>query len=760
MDNELIRQLKQAFLFRDLPEEMLATLSRTVHLKRMQKSDILFRKGDPGDSLFVVGRGRLEVVTEDASGAEIVLNQIETGDIVGEVSLFDQTPRSAKVAALEDVDILELKREDFLNLINLHPDVALVMMRGMSERMKFNTVFIENITEFSKKIGAGDRDYIKEIREKKPPEGESVSDRAERSFLAVAQELTKKPPHFEQVQAIEPDLRNLLPAELYAELYVTRWADQSPNAPKPIHPKTKKETTPELYDGALLEPVFNHLTALQKILSDYASSLITEKRDESSKQHIIRRNGALMFTDLAGFTRLMEANADKGKDGADSLLGVLTKYFTDIIEVISKSGGELLEFTGDALLVLFPAQIKKDNEASNKMELQKAISKSVRAGLRMQKIMERDYKETPTAGGEMIELKMRIGIHAGLFYSSDIGTLRRREHVLLGGNVQRAKLSESYGKNGRVNLTPEAYQYVKDAREIKDDFSFEKNSEHEGFMLVVDKLREKDDYEIMAKSATRRLASTMLLDKSFDNTYEQIKDLLAAVKEFSSFIPNPILGLLIESAARRKIVPEFPTPTIMFVNFIGLPEMIDKGIYEEDSIIASFNETFARLNAAVEKRGGMLKKVTYHLTGSDIVIYFGVPNPHSNDPMRAASAAVEIREIIMRTKIPALKPGCEDPELDNKNKIYCQIGIHMGPTFVAEIGDPRGRREFNVLGDTVNTTARLMSRAGVNEILVSKAVMEQIEEKYDCEFIGDVSLKGKGAPMALYKLIQQKNKAA
>lgn len=563
-------------------------------------------------------------------------------------------------------------------------------------------------------------------------------------------------PHFNAVEKVEPDLRNFLPAELYADLYVTDWADQDADAPKVIDPKTNKEITPDIQDGKKLKPVFDHLVALQKILSDYTSSLITEKRVENLRWQIIKRNGALMFTDLAGFTKLMEANSNKGEEGAKNLLNVLNCYFKDIIEVITKSGGELLEFTGDALLVLFPAPARTENENENRSHLEKAVSKAVRAGLRMQHEMKKYESIKPIDGaGDTLTLMMRVGIHAGHFYSADIGTPRRREHVLLGNNVQKAKLTESYGKNGEVNLSPEAHQYV------SDNFKFNVNAAHEGYMLVIDNLLdEKDGYEIMAKSSTRRLASAMLFDKSFSATYEAIGELLNAIKEFSSFIPNSVLNLLVESAADRKIKPEFPNPTIMFVNFIGLPEMIDKGIYDEDSIVASFNETFSRLNAAVEKRGGVLKKVTYHLTGSDIVIYFGVPTTHTDDPLRAASAALDICEIIKKTKIPRLKPGCTDTEPENgKPKIYGKIGINTGPAFVAEIGDPRGRREFNVLGDTVNTTARLMSRAGVNEILISNTVKQEIEEKYECDFIGDISLKGKGVPMALYKLAHQKNKS-
>jgi class 3 adenylate cyclase len=75
-----------------------------------------------------------------------------------------------------------------------------------------------------------------------------------------------------------------------------------------------------------------------------------------------------------------------------------------------------------------------------------------------------------------------------------------------------------------------------------------------------------------------------------------------------------------------------------------------------------------------------------------------------------------------------------------------------GPVFAAEIGEPRGRREFNVLGDTVNTAARLMGRAVGNRILVTEQVCGQLRDKFRCESLGAMPLKGKAAPVKVFSL--------
>jgi class 3 adenylate cyclase len=511
---------------------------------------------------------------------------------------------------------------------------------------------------------------------------------------------------------IENRLRYFLPAEMYVEM----WGNPSVNMMIDVH---------------------KHLRTLQRILQDYTSKQISINRLKPGNVKTEWQYGTMMFTDLAGFTKLMEANSVNGQEGARDLLAQLTKYFSSMIAIISKSGGELVEFTGDALLVIFPKNDKQDD-----------TMRAIRAGMRMQRAMK-EFAEIQTPSG-IVTLKMRIGIHTGRFLTAEIGTPRRMEHVLLGKDVQKAKLTESKGRNDSVNLSPEAYERVKDHFRFEQGQVMETDSDgQEKFcMFVVDDFNEADLGEYEITPVGRRMASGVLLTRDKQEVLREINELLNSIEPMASYIPAPVLSLLVESAADRKIPADFPTPTIMFVNFVGLPESADRALPgEEQKLAQNYSRAFSLINAAVESRGGVLKKVTYHLSGSDIVIYFGVPTAHTNDQMRAASAAVAIRDVIMNFKAPTI--GNIVPE------IFCQIGINTGPAFVAEVGDPRGRREYNVLGDTVNTTARLMNRAQKNQIIVSENVKQAIESKYECVSQGEYSLKGKSAPVTLYELVRK-----
>lgn len=507
--------------------------------------------------------------------------------------------------------------------------------------------------------------------------------------------LTYNPPLAE----IELRLRGLLPASLYT----SAWVDSSP---------------------ATLIGVFEHLRTLRYIIHDYVPKQVSESPPNPGEVSYQWQEGTLLFTDLAGFTSLLEANAALGRQGAETLLAVINDYFASMIEIVSKSGGDLLEFTGDAMLVQFLAGIHQEDTA-----------RAVRAGLRMQRAMAKFARiETPRG---VLSLRMRVGIHCGRYISADIGTPLRMAHVLLGHSVQQAKQAEGSGTVGRVCLTTTSSLC------LGEQFRFEPGAA--GYFLVVDDLTEDllGEYDITL--TRRRMPSSVLLDRSISGLVSEIQEALNRVEPLASYIPKPILRLLVENANRRKIPPDFPEPTVMFVNLVGLPESIDKASPEEEvALILGCSRVFASIDAVVSAKAGVLQKVTAHLNGSDMLIYFGVPDAHRDDACRAASAALAIREIITTLHPPIIGGQAV--------KVSCQIGLCQGPVFAAEVGEPRGRREFNVLGDTVNTAARLMTKAGENEILISERVFEAIGLEFNCEALGAVALKGKSALTPIFAL--------
>jgi class 3 adenylate cyclase len=282
---------------------------------------------------------------------------------------------------------------------------------------------------------------------------------------------------------------------------------------------------------------------------------------------------------------------------------------------------------------------------------------------------------------------------------------------------------------------------------ISDQFRFEPGEE--GHLLVLDDLTDEQLGEYDLIPPKRRQAASVLWDRSLPSLVSEITKEVEQIEPLASYLPASTLRLVVENTAQRRIVPDFPAATVIFVNLVGMTEMVDQAAQgEEADIVAGFSLIMALINAAVEARGGVLKKVTYHLTGSDLMILFGVPGARGDDSLRAADAALAVRDVIRNMR---------EIEIGGQMmRVTCQIGMSRGSVFAAEVGEPHGRREFNTLGDAVNTAARLMNRSLPDQILITGAVFNEIESWYHCEPLGAVALKGKINPTQLYGLLSKR----
>ena len=153
---DVIRYLKTIPLLQGLPGEAIEALAAEVLPRHLEPGDVLFHKGADGRSVYMIRRGWVKIVTENASGDELVLNHCGPGEVVGEMALIDREPRSAGVAALSPVDVLELKRDTFLQVLTRQPILALDVMRNFSARLRFSTTYTEKAIEWSRRIAAGD----------------------------------------------------------------------------------------------------------------------------------------------------------------------------------------------------------------------------------------------------------------------------------------------------------------------------------------------------------------------------------------------------------------------------------------------------------------------------------------------------------------------------------------------------------------------------------------------------------------------------
>lgn len=127
----LLEALRRQRLLARLSDAELEALIPQLRLLKAEKGSIIVSKGGPGDALFMVLSGSLQVVNLNEEGREIGLNFLNSGDFFGELSVIEDAPRSASVVSITPSVLAALPRQAALQLMFKNPQVAETLMRHL-----------------------------------------------------------------------------------------------------------------------------------------------------------------------------------------------------------------------------------------------------------------------------------------------------------------------------------------------------------------------------------------------------------------------------------------------------------------------------------------------------------------------------------------------------------------------------------------------------------------------------------------------------
>ena len=119
-----------------LDEKDREELAADLDLVRFPAGQVLFHYGDPGDSLYVIRSGEVEVFFKDDTGERIVLETAKAGEVFGELSLLDGGPRTASVVATQDLEALRVDRAHLDHFLQRHPAATLDLLTAMGRRLR------------------------------------------------------------------------------------------------------------------------------------------------------------------------------------------------------------------------------------------------------------------------------------------------------------------------------------------------------------------------------------------------------------------------------------------------------------------------------------------------------------------------------------------------------------------------------------------------------------------------------------------------
>jgi len=126
--------LKKVPLFADLPDDDLDRLCAMVVEEHIAVDETLFVEGEIGDKAYVIMSGEVDILKE-SGGRTVLLASRRAGEVIGEMSLLDQTPRFASGVAKTECDLLAISHESLENLLDTSPSAARVMLSTITNRL-------------------------------------------------------------------------------------------------------------------------------------------------------------------------------------------------------------------------------------------------------------------------------------------------------------------------------------------------------------------------------------------------------------------------------------------------------------------------------------------------------------------------------------------------------------------------------------------------------------------------------------------------
>jgi class 3 adenylate cyclase/tetratricopeptide (TPR) repeat protein len=183
--------------------------------------------------------------------------------------------------------------------------------------------------------------------------------------------------------------------------------------------------------------------------------------------------------------------------------------------------------------------------------------------------------------------------------------------------------------------------------------------------------------------------------------------------------------------------------TILFSDLSGYTAMTEKMDPEDVKIL--MENIFEKAGEIVEKYEGTVDS----FFGDEILVLFGVPKVHEDDPLRAVHTAVEIHEMVDRLN------------LEFENKFHKKLSMHSGiETGLIITGDKFiGKGRQGLAGDTINLASRLTKLAKPGEIIIGTDTFKNTKHHFSFESRDPIAIKGKADPVPTFKLIDTKIRA-
>ena len=210
---------------------------------------------------------------------------------------------------------------------------------------------------------------------------------------------------------------------------------------------------------------------------------------------------------------------------------------------------------------------------------------------------------------------------------------------------------------------------------------------------------------------------------------------------FKPYVPKAVTYRILEG--KGSLPSERSEATIIFIDIRGFTKLADQ--LDPEKATEIINNIFEPIVGLIDKYGGSINK----FLGDGLMTVFGTPFSHEDDPERAARASLEIMKSIEENG--RINIGSK------VKKLKARIGINTGLCISGEIGST-SRKEFTVIGDTVNLASRLQANSMPGKILIGEKTFRRIKDNFMISPPRKLKIKGKKDLVTAYTLKGEKKR--
>ncbi len=196
-------------------------------------------------------------------------------------------------------------------------------------------------------------------------------------------------------------------------------------------------------------------------------------------------------------------------------------------------------------------------------------------------------------------------------------------------------------------------------------------------------------------------------------------------------------GAKLDREKARKALGERKLVTVLFADIVGFTSLSEE--LDPEEVLRLINTFFEKLEEPVHKYEGTIDKYM----GDAVMVVFGAPQAHENDPERAVYTAIEMQKIAKEFSKRVAK------------EVNLSIGINTGLVVTGQVGG-KEKALYSVIGDTVNVAKRVQEFAGPGDIMVTGSVYHLTSYLFDYQEIGTITVKGRKQPVKVYKVLSHK----